>query len=174
MKKSVKKNSESRLNATVYKRPSWDEYFIEIMETVANRATCDRGRSGCVIARDKQILTTGYVGSPPGIAHCDEIGHQIDTVINKDGTKSEHCIRTTHAEQNALAQAAKLGILLNGAILYSKMTPCYTCAKMIIAVGIKKVISQQDYHASQKSKEIFKKTGVELKILNKNILKYDK
>lgn len=155
-----------------YIRPSWDEYFMKICQVVASRATCDRGRSGCVIVRDKQILTTGYVGSPIGIEHCDDAGHQFHSVIHEDGHQSQHCIRTTHAEQNAICQAAKLGISLNGATLYCKMTPCYVCAKMIINVGIKKIICEKDYHTADLSKEIFTKAGIELIILNLEVEQY--
>ncbi len=157
-----------------YQRPSWDEYFMNITKEVAKRATCDRGRSGCVIAKDKQILTTGYVGSPVGTAHCDQIGHQFQATTHEDGHITQHCIRTTHAEQNAICQAAKLGISLNGATLYCKMTPCYICAKMIINVGIKRVVCENDYHASELSKEIFAKTGVALEILNNQVEQYTK
>ncbi|HNP75027.1 MAG TPA: cytidine/deoxycytidylate deaminase family protein [bacterium] len=156
-----------------YIRPSWDEYFMNIASQVASRATCDRGRSGCVIAKNKQILATGYVGSPIGLAHCDQIGHQLHSVTYEDGHVSQHCIRTTHAEQNAICQAAKLGIALDGATLYCKMTPCYVCAKMIINVGIKRVVCEKDYHAGDLSKEIFKQAGVELMIINPLIEQYD-
>lgn len=162
------------MNEGIYIRPSWDEYFMRICQVVASRATCDRGRSGCVIVRDKQILTTGYVGSPVGVPHCDEVGHQFHSVIHEDGHLSQHCIRTTHAEQNAICQAAKLGIPLNEATLYCKMTPCYVCAKMIINVGIKKVVCEKDYHAADLSKEIFIKAGVELVILNPEVEQYSK
>ncbi|HPW39609.1 MAG TPA: cytidine/deoxycytidylate deaminase family protein [bacterium] len=156
-----------------YIRPSWDEYFMNIASQVASRATCDRGRSGCVIAKNKQILATGYVGSPIGLAHCDQIGHQLHSVTHEDGHVSQHCIRTTHAEQNAICQAAKLGIALAGATLYCKMTPCYVCAKMIINVGIKRVVCEKDYHTGDLSKEIFKQAGVELMIINPLIEQYD-
>ena len=104
-------------------RPSWDEYFMDIARTVAKRATCDRGRSGCVIARDKQILVTGYVGAPKGLPHCDEVGHQMKTVTHEDGHNSQHCMRTAHAEQNAIVQAARLGIGIDGGTLYYKNDP---------------------------------------------------
>src|SRR4030042_2835500 len=119
-----------------YVRPSWDEYFMEIAKTVAKRATCDRGRSGCVIAKDKQILVTGYVGSPKGLPHCDDIGHQFKKNIHEDGHTTNHCVRTVHAEQNSICQAAKLGVPLEGATLYCRMTPCRTCAIIIINCGI--------------------------------------
>jgi deoxycytidylate deaminase len=105
-----------------YDRPSWDDYFMEVMEAISKRATCDRGRSGCVIVKDKQILVTGYVGSPKGLPHCDEVGHQFKKMINEDGSISEHCVRTVHAEQNAICQAAKRGIAIDGATLYCRMT----------------------------------------------------
>lgn len=155
------------------KRPSWDEYFIEIMDSVAKRATCDRGRSGCVIAKDKRILTTGYVGSPVGCAHCDDAGHEMHEVLNEDGTSSKHCIRTTHAEQNAIAAAARFGIRLEGATLYCNMTPCYICAKIIINSGIVRVVAKNDYHKGQRSKEIFKEAGVEYELLNSETVTYE-
>ncbi len=153
-------------------RPSWDEYFIAIAKTVAQRATCNRGRSGCVIVKDKNILVTGYVGAPVGLPHCDEVGHQMKTVVNEDGSSSQHCVRTAHAEQNAICQAAKLGIPLKDSTLYCKMTPCSVCAKMIINSGIKEVISEKDYHRSAESKEMFRQTGIKLKILNPEVETY--
>lgn len=155
-----------------HKRPSWDEYFMSIADIVGTRATCDRGRSGCVITRDKHILTTGYVGSPPGIAHCDEVGHEMHTVINTDGTESKHCIRTTHAEQNAIVQAARVGVSLLGATMYCKMSPCHVCAKLIITAGITRVVAQKDYHAGARGKELFKEAGVEFELLNSDTETY--
>jgi len=156
-----------------YIRPSWDKYFMGIAQAAATRATCDRGRSGCCIAKDKRILVTGYVGSPENCAHCDDAGHEMHTVIHKDGHKSQHCIRTTHAEQNAICQAARLGIPLYNSTLYCRMTPCYTCAKMIINCGIKRVVCENDYHAGQRSKEIFKEAGVKFELLSEETVKYD-
>ncbi len=155
-----------------HKRPSWDEYFMEIMDAVAKRATCDRGRSGCVIARDKRIVATGYVGSPAGTAHCDEVGHEMSTVISDDGSESKHCIRTAHAEQNAIVHAARAGVALEGSTLYRNMTPCYACAKMIINAGIVRVIAKKDYHAGTRSKEIFKEANVQFELLNDVIEAY--
>ena len=109
-------------------RPSWDVYFMDLAHSVSKRATCDRGRSGCVIVRDKQILVTGYVGSPRGLPHCDEAGHFFKKVIHEDGSVTQHCMRTVHAEQNAIAQAARRGIGLDRSTLYCRMTPCRVCA----------------------------------------------
>ncbi len=156
------------------KRPTWDEYFIGMANYVSSRATCDRGRSGCVIVRDKRVISTGYVGSPPGLPHCDEVGHEMHTVINEDGSKSEHCIRTAHAEQNAVVQASRFGISLDGSTLYCKMVLCHVCAKIVVTAGIKRVVAEMDYHASQRTKDIFKQAGVKLEILNKEIEKYDR
>ena len=157
-------------------RPTWDEYFMEVCKAVAMRVTCDRARAGgggCVIVRDKHILVTGYVGSPPGCSHCDEVGHQFKKTIHEDGKITNHCVRTTHAEQNAICQAAKLGISLDGSTLYNFMFPCYTCAKLIITAGIKRVVIVKDYHASEDSKNIFKEAGVEFEILNKEVQQYE-
>jgi len=154
-------------------RPSWDDYFLEIARTVATRATCDRGRSGCVIARAKQILVTGYVGAPTGLPHCDDVGHQIKKIIHEDGSVSQHCVRTVHAEQNAITQAAKLGISIQGATLYCKMTPCRTCAMLIINCGIKRVVCEKKYHAGAESEEMFRQAGVELVFKHEETERYD-
>ena len=159
---------------TKYKRPSWDEYFMEIANTVSKRATCDRGRSGCVIVRDRQILVTGYVGSPKGLPHCDEVGHQFRRVVHEDGTVSEHCVRTVHAEQNAICQAAKLGISLDGATLYCRMTPCRVCAMLIINCGIKRVVCEKKYHDGAESEEMFKMAGVQLEFFSEDVMKYER
>ncbi len=153
-------------------RPTWDEYFIEIMPLVGSRSTCDRGRLGCVIVKDKRIISSGYAGSPAGCKHCDEAGHEMHTVTQEDGTESRHCIRTSHAEQNAIVQAAKIGVSTDGATLYIKMTPCYICAKMVINAGIKRVVALNDYHASKRSKEVFKEAGVEFDLLNQELETY--
>ncbi len=143
-------------------RPSWDDYFLQIADAVAGRATCDRGRSGCVIVRDKSILVTGYVGSPAGLPHCDEIGHQMKKTIHEDGHVTQHCVRTVHAEQNAICQAARYGISLEGGTLYCRMTPCRTCAMLIINCGIKRVVCERRYHAGAESEEMFKAVGISL------------
>lgn len=155
-----------------YARPSWDEYFMEIVKMVGSRGTCDRGRSGCVITKDKRIISTGYVGSPIGLKHCDEVGHEMHTVVHADNHESRHCIRTAHAEQNAIVQAARFGVALDGSTLYCKMTPCYACAKMIINAGIKRVVCEQDYHAGERSKEVFSEAGIQYDLLNNVMTEY--
>lgn len=153
-------------------RPDWDEYFLGIIQEVAKRATCDRGKAGCVIVKDKRILATGYVGSPAGQSHCDEAGHMMRDVIAPDGSMSKHCIRTIHAEQNAICQAAKFGTPLEGATLYCKMEPCFTCAKMIVNCGIKRVVCTAQYHAAAQSRELFKKAKVQLCVLSDTVVHY--
>jgi len=143
-------------------RPSWDDYFFEIADAVSRRATCDRGKSGCVIVKDRQILVTGFVGSHVGFAHCDDVGHQIKRLTHEDGQITEHCMRTIHAEQNAICQAAKQGISIKDATIYTRMTPCRTCAMLIINCGIKRVVCERKYHAGEESELMFKESGVVL------------
>lgn len=155
-----------------YVRPSWDEYFMELTDIIGHRGTCDRGRSGSIIVRDKRIISTGYVGAPAGLPSCDEVGHEMHTVTQEDGTISKHCIRTSHAEQNAINNAAREGTSTLGGTLYCKMTPCYKCAQSIINCGIARVVALNDYHAGARSKEIFKEAGVKYELLNEEMVTY--
>lgn len=157
-----------------YVRPSWDEYFMEVMEAISKRATCDRGKSGCVIVKNKQILVTGYVGSPKGLPHCDDVGHQLKKALNEDGTISEHCVRTVHAEQNAICQAAKLGVPVDGATVYCRMTPCRVCAMLLINCGIVRVVCERKYHAGAETEEMFKKVGIKLEFVHDEVQEYKK
>lgn len=166
MKKAVKHE--------VFQRPSWEEYFIGMANYVGTRATCDRGRSGCVIVQEKRVVSTGYVGSPPGLPHCDDVGHDMQKMINEDGTESMHCVRTIHAEQNAMIQAARFGVSLEGATMYCRMVLCHVCAKLAVSSGIKRVVAENDYHASARSKEILEKAGVKLEILNNKVEEYSR
>lgn len=156
-----------------YERPTWDDYFMEVAHAISKRATCDRGRSGCVIAKDKQILVTGYVGSPMGLAHCDDVGHQMKKMVHEDGRTTQHCVRTVHAEQNAICQAARRGIGIDGATLYCRMTPCRVCAMLIINCGIVRVVCERKYHAGGESEEMFRLAGVELEYKYDETQQYD-
>ena len=156
----------------VHERHDWDEYFMNIAREVGTRGTCDRGRSGAIIVKNKRILTTGYVGSPAGLAHCDEVGHLMSDVYDENGKKSQHCIRATHAEQNALIQAARFGISLEGATIYCKMEPCDVCAKTIIDSGIKKVVGEKRYHASQLTRQMFQDAGIQMDIIHDEVEQY--
>ena len=146
---------------------------MEVAASISKRATCDRGRSGCVIARENQILATGYVGAPAGLPHCDEVGHQMRKVLHEDGSVSQHCVRTVHAEQNAICQAAKRGVAIAGATLYCRMTPCRTCAMMIINCGIVRVVAERRYHDGAESEEMFRIAGVILEYVHDEVEKYE-
>jgi len=156
-----------------YIRPTWDEYFMDLANSAARRATCDRGRSGCIIVRNKQVLVTGYVGSPMGLPHCDDVGHLLKKVTHEDGKITQHCVRTVHAEQNAICQAAKLGISLDKGTLYCRMTPCRTCAMLIINCGIERVVCERKYHAGTESEEMFRDAGVNLEFIHDEIQQYE-
>ncbi len=133
------KGSKTRLS-----RPSWDEYFLNIARFVATRSTCLRRKVGAVTVKNKQILATGYNGAPSGITHCDRVGCLREELNVPSGQRHELC-RALHAEQNAFLQAARHGVGLAGATLYITTQPCSICAKMIINVGIKKVVIEGDY-----------------------------
>lgn len=156
-----------------YERPSWDQYFLELTEKVATRATCDRGRAGSIIVRDKRVLATGYVGSPSGLPHCDDVGHMMKRVTDEDQNTRQHCVRTIHAEQNAICQAARYGIGIEGASLYCKMEPCRVCAMLIISVGISRVVCQKRYHAGADTRELFALAGVELCVIEDSVEQYE-
>jgi len=110
-------------------RADWDEYFLSIAETVATRSTCDRAHVGCVLVRDKRIVATGYNGSIRGHAHCDEVGHLLD--------EAGRCIRTIHAEQNAILFARES---LEGATAYVTHEPCDVCCKLLNQAGVARVV----------------------------------
>jgi len=138
------------------------DYYLNILETVTLRATCNRGKSGAVLVKDGRVIATGYVGSPVGARHCDDHGHLLERrqTMRSPGSEappvtSEHCIRTVHAEMNAIIQAARFGPSTEGAILYCTMFPCFSCAKVIVNAGIKKVIALHDYQRSDESKSLF-------------------
>jgi len=163
METTEKENQQARI--------SWDDYFLEIADAVSYRATCDRGRSGRVIVKDKQILVTGYVGSPSGLPHCDDAGHLFEEKT-RDGQSSKHCIRTVHAEQNAICQAAKYGISIRGTTLYTRITPCRTCAMLLINCGIKRVVCERKYHRGSDSERLFREVGIKLQYKYNEIRQY--
>ena len=160
------------MEQTPYVRPSWDEYFLEVMHSLAKRATCDRGRTACVIVKDNQIIVSGYVGSPPGLPHCDEVGHLLKNLTHEDGTTTTHCMRTIHAEQNAICQAAKRGVSIDGATIYCKLAPCRTCAMLLISAGIKRVVAEYKYHAGSASEAMLKQAGVAVEYIHDETLSY--
>ena len=154
-------------------RPSWDEYFMGFVEAASKRATCDRGRNGAVVVISHRVITTGYVGSAHGEPHCDDVGHLFEEVIHADGQRTKHCVRTLHAEENAILQAAEFGIAIKGATLYSKLVPCIRCARRIHRVGIIRVVAQKRYHVDEKTLELFKKNKIQLDILENKVEIYE-
>lgn len=140
------------------KRPGWDEYFMELAEVVAKRSTCLRRNIGAVVVKDKRVLATGYNGAPSGLAHCSDAGCLREKLGIPSGERVEMC-RGLHAEQNALVQAARYGIPLEGSFLYSTTEPCSTCAKMLINAGITKVIYKDPY-PDQLSGELLSESNI--------------
>ena len=122
-------------------RPSWDQYFMGIAQQVATRSTCDRKLVGAVLVKDRQILSTGYNGSVYGAPHCDSAGHELE---------NGHCVRTVHAEANAIAQAALHGVITHRSTLYVTTIPCYSCFKLCVNAGVVRIIYKDDYGEDQR------------------------
>jgi len=139
-------------------RPSWDHYFFEITKLVATRSTCIRRDVGAVIVKDKRILATGYNGAPSGLPHCLDVGCLREEMKIPSGERQEIC-RGIHAEQNALIQAAKFGISVDGASIYVTHHPCVVCAKLLINAGIREIFYLEDY-PDELSKSLLKEAGV--------------
>ncbi len=133
-------------------RASWDEYFLQLAQVVATRATCDRKHVGAVIVRDRTVLATGYNGSIRGLPHCDEAGHLME---------NGHCVRTVHAEANAIAQAAKNGVSIDGASIYITASPCWVCFRLIANSGIGK-IAFGEFYRDERIWDAAKTMGMEL------------
>jgi len=127
-----------------HKRPSWDEYFLDVAKLVAKRATCLRRSVGAVLVKDKRILATGYNGAPSGLKHCIDVGCIRQRLKIPSGERHELC-RALHAEQNALIQASLYGISVKGSTIYATCQPCVICAKMLINAGIKEIIVTDGY-----------------------------
>ena len=136
----------------IKKRPSWDEYFLKLAMLASERSTCPRMHCGCVIVKDKFVLATGYNGSLPGLPHCEDEGCLI---------VDNHCVRTNHAEINALTQAVTHGVNIKGSTAYITNMSCTTCAKALIAAGIKRVVVFSDYHDTLATK-FYSESNVEI------------
>ncbi|MBU0979319.1 MAG: cytidine/deoxycytidylate deaminase family protein [Nanoarchaeota archaeon] len=137
-------------------RVSWDGYFMNIAKQVATRSTCDRKSIGAVIVRDKTILSTGYNGSIRGLPHCSEVGHEME---------NGHCVRTVHAEANAICQAARNGVNINGASIYITASPCYNCFKLIGNSGLKEVF-YGEFYRDERITDLANQAGIKLKKLD--------
>lgn len=139
-------------------RPSWDAYFIEVAKVVATRSTCLRRNVGAILVTEKHILTTGYNGAPTGLPHCDEVGCLREAAGVPSGERHELC-RGLHAEQNALVQAARHGISVKGATLYSTLEPCVLCTKMLINAGIERIVYAEGY-PDELARSMLKQTNI--------------
>ncbi|MCZ6794493.1 MAG: dCMP deaminase family protein [Planctomycetota bacterium] len=133
-------------------RAGWDEYFMRIAVEVAGRSTCDRKHVGAVIVRDRNILSTGYNGSIAGMPHCDDVGHLME---------GGHCIATIHAEANAIIQAAKNGVMINGASIYTTASPCWNCFKIVVNAGMRRIFFGELYR-DERIFSIAAQLGIEL------------
>ncbi len=136
-------------------RTDWDTYFMEIAKVVSSRATCDRKHVGAVLVRDRLILSTGYNGSIRGMPHCTEVGHMME-----DG----HCVATIHAEANAILQAARNGVAIGGAAIYTTASPCWPCFKLLANSGIRRVVYGELYR-DERIFAIARQLGIELAAL---------
>ena len=137
-------------------RVDWHTYFMNIAYQASRRSTCDRRHVGAVIVRDKTILSTGYNGSIRGMPHCDDVGHLME---------GGHCVATVHAEANAIIQAARHGVSIGGAELYTTASPCWNCFQLIANSGIVKVYFG-DLYRDVRSVEVAARIGIELEDLS--------
>ncbi len=133
-------------------RADWHSYFMNIARQVATRSTCSRKNVGAIIVRDKTILSTGYNGSIRSLPHCDEIGHDLE---------GGHCVATIHAEANAILQAAKNGVMIDGADIYTTASPCWNCFKLIANAGIQ-AIYYGEFYRDKKSLKVARQLGLDL------------
>jgi len=138
------------------RRPSWDDYFMSIAKIVATRSTCDRLRAGAVLVKNNRIISTGYNGAPPGMPHCDgPAGHKME---------EGHCIRTVHAEENCVLQAAALGgVSTVGSTIYTTYAPCYHCFKKLAVGGVKRIVAGAIYR-DPSIRDACQEAGIELAI----------
>ncbi|HHW58112.1 MAG TPA: dCMP deaminase family protein [Clostridia bacterium] len=141
-------------------RPSWDEYFMQIVDVVKTRSTCLRRQVGAILVVDKHIISTGYNGPPTGLAHCEETGCLREQLGIPSGERPELC-RGVHAEQNAIIQAALHGVSTKGSTLYVSASPCVICAKMLINAGVKRIVYEEEY-PDELAFQLLNEAGIEL------------
>lgn len=146
------------------RRPSWDEYFMDMAVLTAKRSTCLRRQVGAVIVKDKHIIATGYNGAPRGVPHCDEKGGCLRQQLNVPSGERHELCRALHAEQNAIIQAATLGQSIEGGTIYVTNQPCVICAKMIINAGIRRLVVKEGY-PDELAVEILREAGLSIVML---------
>lgn len=138
-------------------RPDWDLYFLRIATEVATRATCDRKHVGAVLVKSKAILSTGYNGSVRGAAHCDDVGHMME---------EGHCVRTVHAEANAIAAAARHGVKVAGSTCYTTSSPCWLCFRLLANAGVTRIAFGEFYRKDDRIFTIAEEIGIVLSNLS--------
>lgn len=146
-------------------RPSWDEYFMFVAKVVASRSTCMSRPVGAILVQDKQILVTGYNGSMPGDLHCLDDGECFKRSVQDENHDKYDFCRASHAEANLMAQAARKGIRVEGATLYSTLMPCYTCTKLLAVAGIKEVVYEHIYESTDPMRDRFWKEAIEKRMI---------
>ena len=146
------------------RRPSWDEYFMDMAVLTAKRSTCLRRQVGAVIVKDKHIIATGYNGAPRGVPHCDEKGGCLRQQLNVPSGERHELCRALHAEQNAIIQVATLGQSIEGGTIYVTNQPCVICAKMIINAGIRRIVVKEGY-PDELAVEILREAGLSIVML---------
>lgn len=140
------------MSEVVRPRASWDEYFMSIAQVVSTRSTCQRKYVGAVIVRNRTILSTGYNGSIRGMPHCIDVGHMME---------GGHCVATIHAESNAILQAARNGVMIEGAAIYVTASPCWNCFKACANTGIVR-ICYGEFYRDERIFEVARQCGIEL------------
>ena len=140
-------------------RASWDEYFMNIARVVSSRSTCDRKFVGAVIVRDRTILSTGYNGSIRGMPHCTDAGHMME---------NDHCVATIHAEANAIIQAAKNGVMIDGAMVYVTASPCWNCFKQIANAGVRRIV-YGEFYRDERIFNVAARLGIDLLHLQSHV-----
>ena len=153
-------------------RPDWDEYFMEIAEVVRKRSTCLRRKVGAIIVKDSRILATGYNGAPAGVPHCGEVGCLRAQLNVPSGERHELC-RGIHAEQNAIVQAAYLGVSIDGSTLYCTNQPCVLCAKMLINAGVKRIVIKEGY-PDELAQKMLAEAGLKVELIGEKSEDSDK
>ncbi len=156
--------SERNQAMAEYERPSWDEYFMTLADEVATRTTCLRRAVGAIIVKQKRILATGYNGVPTGLRHCNVTGCLREKLAVPSGQRHEIC-RGLHAEQNAILQAARYGIDIEGSSIYITTQPCVVCAKMLINAGISEIIYRNPY-PDELAMELLEESGIKIRIFD--------
>ena len=149
----------SIMTRETFERPDWDTYFMDIARVVSRRGNCLRRKVAALIVKDRRIISTGYNGTPRGIRNCFEGGCDRCAGNSPSGADLGECV-CSHAEENAITQAAYHGIAVRGGTLYVTISPCLTCAKMIINGGIREVIYEDEYEFNDQTRALLKNAGV--------------